>query len=62
MAAAVAIYEAMGFERAPAFDFTPSDYLRRWRAPMTPEPTPRWERNPEQGYRPASADKHSLIR
>jgi hypothetical protein len=27
MAAAVAIYQAMGFERAPAFDFTPSDYL-----------------------------------
>jgi GNAT superfamily N-acetyltransferase len=27
MAAAVAIYEAMGFERVPAFDFTPSDSL-----------------------------------
>jgi hypothetical protein len=24
---AAAIYQAMGFERAPAFDFTPSDYL-----------------------------------
>jgi Putative transposase DNA-binding domain len=30
----------------------------RWRGPVTPEPNPSWERNPEQGYQPASAHEH----
>ncbi|MFL6101836.1 MAG: zinc ribbon domain-containing protein [Actinomycetes bacterium] len=30
----------------------------RWRGPVTPEPNPPWERNPEQGYQSVSAHEH----
>jgi len=32
-----------------------------WLGPVRPEPNPSWERNPEQGYQPASAHEHLRI-